>query len=322
MPMFLNSKTKTFSSNETFDDADGLILNDAYGQHLHNHDNIEYFGTITLGQPPQEFRVVFDTGSDILWVPMKGCESKGKYVKYCKKGSGPGLYNPKRSKTARRTRKKFKIEYGTGGAQGPYYSFGAAKSKQLKFKKKVIFGAGKKMHYDDVGILGLSFKSPGEKGTSIFQEAVAQGLLDKPIFTTYLTKCHQKNCKQGGLITFGGIDSKNCGEVQTWASIIPNSIHWAFHMDGFKLNGKQIAGPCKAITDTGSSELFIPKPIAKKLLKWANAKKCGDDEYCVDCNLKIEVSVIVGEKDFKITQRHLVIPVTKKKNTCRLAIAP
>lgn len=51
--------------------------------------------------------------------------------------------------------------------------FGAANGKQLRLKKKVIFGAGLKMHYDDVGILGLSFKSPGEKGTSIFQEAVS-----------------------------------------------------------------------------------------------------------------------------------------------------
>jgi hypothetical protein len=93
-------------------------------------------------------------------------------------------------------------------------------------------------------------------------------------------------------------------------------------MDGFKLNGRQVAGSCKAITDTGSSELFIPKPIAKNILRWAKAKKCGDDEFCVPCNLKIRVSVIVGGKDFEITQKHLVVPVTKKQHTCRLAIAP
>jgi hypothetical protein len=145
---------------------------------------------------------------------MQGCKSRGKYVKYCKKRSGVGLYAPHKSHTARRTKKRFKIEYGTGGnfsfktslnhiflgASGPYYedvfAFGAANTKQLHLKNKVIFGAGQKMHYDDVGILGLSFKSPGERGTSIFQEAVRQGLLDKPIFTTYLTKCHKANCNR------------------------------------------------------------------------------------------------------------------------------
>jgi hypothetical protein len=41
---------------------DELEMSDVYGQTMHNHDNIEYFGNITLGDPPQEFRVVFDTG--------------------------------------------------------------------------------------------------------------------------------------------------------------------------------------------------------------------------------------------------------------------
>jgi hypothetical protein len=80
-----------------------------------------------------------------------------------------------------------------------------------------VFGAGVRMHYDDVGILGLSFKTPGEHGTSIFEEAVSlkkcikiefyqirQGILDKPIFTAFFRKCHSKNCNNGGLITLGG----------------------------------------------------------------------------------------------------------------------
>jgi hypothetical protein len=77
---------------------------------------------------------------------------------------------------------------------------------------------------------------------------VRQGILDKPIFTTFLTKCNKKNCKSGGLITLGEIDKRNCGQVEMWADIIPKSIHWAFHMDGFKLNGKKIAGACRAVT--------------------------------------------------------------------------
>jgi hypothetical protein len=143
----------------------------------------------------------------------------------------------------------------------------------------VVFGAGKKMHYDDVGILGLSFKSVNEKGTSIFGEMVRQGLLDKPIFTTFLTKCNQKECPNGGLITFGAEDLKNCGPVETFVDVIPNSIHWAFKMDGLKFNGKKIAGAGKAMTDTGSSELFMPKRYANHIIKNVRAKKCGDDEW-------------------------------------------
>ncbi|EFN64045.1 Renin-1 [Camponotus floridanus] len=40
---------------------------------LTNFKNVNYYGSIKIGYPPQEFKVVFHCGSTHLWVFSKNC---------------------------------------------------------------------------------------------------------------------------------------------------------------------------------------------------------------------------------------------------------
>ncbi|KAB0337215.1 hypothetical protein FD754_025306, partial [Muntiacus muntjak] len=77
---------------------------------LRNFLDIAYVGNITIGTPPQEFRVLFDTGSADLWVPSITCQSPA-----CKTHN---TFNPQNSSSFRKTGQPVTIVYGSGLIQG------------------------------------------------------------------------------------------------------------------------------------------------------------------------------------------------------------
>lgn len=48
--------------------------NDEVEVALHNYYNYNYVGTISVGNPPQDFNTIFDTGSTNFWVLSTLCE--------------------------------------------------------------------------------------------------------------------------------------------------------------------------------------------------------------------------------------------------------
>jgi len=88
----------------------GQAADDGSSLPLTNYMDAQYYGTIEIGTPPQEFTVIFDTGSSNTWVPSKKCHSLACYLH--------NRYDSSESETHESDTRDFAIRYGSGAVEG------------------------------------------------------------------------------------------------------------------------------------------------------------------------------------------------------------
>ncbi|KAM6159373.1 pepsin A [Rhynchocyon petersi] len=247
-------------------------------QPLVNYMDMEYFGTIGIGTPAQEFTVIFDTGSSNLWVPSVYCSSPA-----C---TNHNRFNPQASSTYQATSQTVSIAYGTGSMTGilgydTVQVGGIADTNQ-------IFGLsetepGSFLYYSPFdGILGLAYPSISSSGaTPVFDNMWNQGLVPQDLFSVYLSS----NDQSGSVVMFGGIDSSYYTGTLNWVPLSSEG-YWQITVDSITMNGESIAcsGSCQAIVDTGTSLLSGPTNAIANIQSYIGASQNSNGQMVVSCS--------------------------------------
>jgi len=235
------------------------------------------FADITIGTPPQSFKVILDTGSSNLWVPSTQCNSIACYLH--------SKYDSSSSSSYKKNGSNFEIQYGSGSLSGfvsnDVLTIGDLKIKGQDFAEAtsepgLAFAFGR---FD--GILGLGWdRISVNRIVPPHYHMVNQKLVDEAVFAFYLGSSEDDESE----CVFGGVNKDHFeGKITT----IPlrRKAYWEVDLDSISL-GDDTAEleNTGVILDTGTSLIVLPSNYAEMLNAQIGAKKGFNGQYTIDCD--------------------------------------
>lgn len=284
-----------------------------YKLHLTDINNSQYVGRITVGTPPQDFDVIFDTGSSNLWINSVKCADEA-----CKMHR---QFDNDQSDTYKEKGIDMSVQFGTGKIEGflaedtfrlgpivvQHQTFG-----QITSEVGEVFMTG---NFD--GILGLSF--PSLSATSeykpVFDEIIAQKLLVHNMYSFYYSKLPV----QASAIVFGE-PREELYEGDLHFVDVSKPMYWEMELKDILVNGKSMGfckNGCKTVVDTGTSLLTGPTDHVTKLLELINVQ-----EDCVGTDALPSITYVIGDdrhgdKEFPVGPEFYVLKSGADKKVCR-----
>ena len=289
---------------------------------LKNTDMVEYFGQVSVGG--QNFAVVYDTGSGILWVPGANCDDAA-----CSKHEQ--LQANKKIKLEDGT---VKIQYGTGHmsgqrAVGDVVVGGVTVTSQdflvSTEEHGAVFDSGRFDGVFGMGKSGLANilrtgDDSKDRALPFYINAIKQNLLQKPMFSFYVSP----GVKPGALVIGGTNPKLYKGPIKYHKG--QSDLYWTLNVESIaagadpadEVDTSGAEDGLQGIADTGTSLLVIPRKFIGKILhKFQVKEDCSNIDKLSD--LHIRMKDVTGKLiQYTLTPKEYIL---KYGDSCKTGIA-
>ena len=290
---------------------------------LDNIKDTQYVGTIGIGTPMQNIRVIFDTGSANLWVTSSECNSEA-----CSMHEG---YDHTKSDTYEKLGDEVSVRFGTGSIEGfmskDTFHVGPLEIKAQAFGEITVENGDVFATSKFAGIAGLAFPALSAYGNvPFFDNIMKQSLLGVNMFAFYYSKLP----RQESALFFGGPDPAFYEGEITWMPVM-RQFYWEIRLQDIvvgeeKLHlcdpGTQWATDdqgCKIVFDTGTSLIAGPSDAIMRIMNQLNV-----DQHCDDISQLPDLTMMFGGKEFILHPEDYVMSGNEVEmgESCKLGFMP
>jgi cathepsin D len=239
-----------------------------------------YFGKVFVGTPePQEFTVVFDTGSGHFILPSTSCKAEAcqKHRRYNRSLSSTALdieYDGTPIKQEAVERDQVSIAFGTGEVLGEFVrevvclnGSSPTDCVELRIVLATEMTPDPFSLFGFDGVMGIGLKALTlHEQFSFFGQMVSQHPAMLPRFSVFLATSEEEQ----STISFGGHDERRALTEVEWAPVAMEELgYWQVSLKSVRLGDHVMEecadGSCRAVLDTGTSLLGVPREASRSM---------------------------------------------------------
>jgi len=256
-----------------------------------------YFGKVSVGSPPQEFSVVYDTGSGNLIIPGATCLDEA-----CKSHK---QYDVEKSKSAKRVNCDGSAAGEGGEADLLTITFGTGKITGQCIADEVCLRSAcstgnflasteesdqpfSAFTFD--GVLGLALPKMAQGDAFSMMSLLKSGnALMNPVFSVFLSDSDREVSE----VTFGAVKKEHMASDMFWVDVTGTVGYWEVNIADITIDGKpqNICKDCRVAVDTGTSQLAGPSSLIRQMTSLVGLKK-----DCSNIKKMPQLGFVIGDR--------------------------